>query len=117
MTLARGPAKAGHYISPYVVSGFSRTRMTLRPYVVSGFSRTRMTLRPYVVSGFSRTRLTMPYRILACVMALILIRVVSRVEGPALLAQPGTPSFVDATEQAGIAFRHVNGASAEKHIA
>ena len=61
--------------------------------------------------------MTMLWRILVCVLALILIRVVVRVEEPALLAQPATPSFVDITEQAGIAFRHVNGASAQKHIA
>ena len=70
----------------------------------------------YVVSGFSRTR-TMPYRILACALALTLFQLVARLEESALLAQSVAMNFVDVTEKAGIEFTHVNGASAQKHIA
>jgi hypothetical protein len=55
-------------------------------------------------------------RILSCALALTLFRFVAHVEEPALLAQP-VAGFVEVTDQAGLEFTHVNGASAQKHIA
>ncbi|HZM96861.1 MAG TPA: CRTAC1 family protein [Vicinamibacterales bacterium] len=73
--------------------------------------------RQYVVSGFSWTWMTMPCRILACALALTLCQLVTQVDESALLAQPVAMNFVDVTAKAGIEFTHVNGASAQKHIA
>ncbi len=56
-------------------------------------------------------------RALACALGLVLFPVVAHVDESALVAQSVAMNFVDATDQAGIEFTHVNGASAQKHIA
>jgi hypothetical protein len=61
--------------------------------------------------------MTMPRRILACALTLTLFQLVARLEESALLAQSVAMSFVEVTARAGIEFTHVNGASAQKHIA
>jgi enediyne biosynthesis protein E4 len=53
---------------------------------------------------------------LACALALVLFRVLAHVDQSALFAQSVAMNFVDVTDQVGIDFTHVNGASAQKHI-
>jgi len=54
---------------------------------------------------------------LAYALGLVLFLAVAHVDESALVAQSVAMNFVDATDQAGIEFTHVNGASAQKHIA